>query len=133
MKARQAHDLPTLALVVTRTLATTVEMQVGNLPDEQVHLGESVLLRSNSYAPTPEFGGRRPTDYAVARQDYGRGCGVGRGEGGGGTGVMCGGGVGRGAGVPALVRGVGVGRVGGFELHGGAHNTPSLYWVRIST
>lgn len=81
----------------------------------------------------PGYNSCSPITIALSQGTYGRGWGVGRGEGGGGTGVMCGGGVGRGAGVPALVRGVGVGRVGGFVLHGGAHNAPSLYSVRAST
>jgi len=46
--------------------------------------------------------------------DYGRGAGVGRGEEGGGTGVMCGGGVGRGHAVGRGDVGVGTGvRCGG--------------------
>jgi hypothetical protein len=52
---------------------------------------------------------------------------VGRGEAGGGTGVVRGGGVGCGTGVLELVRGVGVGSVGGKgALQDGLHKRSSL-------
>jgi hypothetical protein len=36
VKSRQAHRTPSLTLVAASTLATALEMQLGNLPDEPV-------------------------------------------------------------------------------------------------